>query len=68
MYSDQIAEAYSLDILSYFRHTDPRLNNFLDYHSITKSLRAKMVDWMIEVLSSYKMSEDSFFRSVSFMD
>ena len=27
-----------------------------------------MVDWMIEVLSSYKMSEDSFFRSVKYMD
>ena len=27
-----------------------------------------MVDWMIEVLSSYKMSEASFFRSVHFMD
>ena len=27
-----------------------------------------MVDWMIEVLSSYKMSEESFFKSVQFMD
>lgn len=27
-----------------------------------------MVDWMIEVLSSYKMSEESFFRSVALMD
>jgi hypothetical protein len=27
-----------------------------------------MVDWMIEVLSSYKMSEETFFRSVHFMD
>lgn len=27
-----------------------------------------MVDWMIEVLSSYKMSEDCFFRSVRYMD
>jgi hypothetical protein len=35
---------------------------------ITPSLRAKMVDWRIEVLSSYKMSEECFFRSVKFMD
>ena len=68
VYSEQIAEDYSFDILSYLKQTDPRLDNFLGSHSITKSLRAKMVDWMIEVLSSYKMSEDSFFRSVSFMD
>lgn len=27
-----------------------------------------MVDWVIEVLSSYKMNEDSFFRSVKIMD
>lgn len=47
VYSEQIAEDYSFDILNYLKHTDPRLNNFLDYHSITKSLRAKMVDWMI---------------------
>jgi hypothetical protein len=28
----------------------------LKNHMITNHLRAKMVDWMIEVLSSYKMS------------
>jgi hypothetical protein len=27
-----------------------------------------MIDWMIEVLSSYKMSEETFFRSVYIMD
>lgn len=27
-----------------------------------------MVDWMIEVLSSYKMTEETFFRSVYLMD
>lgn len=27
-----------------------------------------MIDWMIEVLSSYKMHEDTFFRSVKIMD
>jgi hypothetical protein len=37
-------------------------------HEISSSLRSKMVDWMIEVLSSYRMSEESFFRSVHLMD
>ena len=41
---------------------------FLGKHAITPHLRSKMVDWMIEVLSSYKMSEESFFKSVKFMD
>jgi hypothetical protein len=27
-----------------------------------------MVDWMIEVLSSYKMNEDTFFRATKIMD
>ena len=27
-----------------------------------------MVDWMIEVLSSYKMNEDTFFRAIKIMD
>ena len=40
----------------------------LNNHSISASLRSKMVDWMIEVLSSYKMSEETFFRSVYMMD
>jgi hypothetical protein len=37
-------------------------------HEISSSLRSKMVDWMIEVLSSYKMSEETFFKSVFVMD
>jgi hypothetical protein len=40
----------------------------LGTHGITANLRSKMVDWMIEVLSSYKMSEETFFRSVYMMD
>lgn len=40
----------------------------LNAHAISASLRSKMVDWMIEVLSSYKMSEETFFRSVYLMD
>ena len=47
VYSEQIAHDYSYDILGYLKHTDPRLDNFLECHSISKSLRAKMVDWMI---------------------
>ncbi len=37
-------------------------------HGISATLRSKMVDWMIEVLSSYKMTEETFFRSVYMMD
>ena len=55
-YSDQIAEDYSSDIFNHVSECGLELGSFLSKHSITPSLRAKMVDWMIEVLSSYKMS------------
>ena len=68
LYSEQIAQNYAYDIMTHLKNVDPNISNFIAHHSITPSLRAKMIDWMIEVLSSYKMTEESFFRSVSFMD
>lgn len=47
---------------------DLNIDCFMSHHNISNSLRAKMVDWMIEVLSSYKMSEETFFKSVALMD
>jgi len=40
----------------------------LKNHKIPVNLRAKMIDWMIEVLGSYKSSEQTFFIAVSLMD
>ena len=37
-------------------------------HTIRPILRAKMVDWMIEVLSNYMFSRRCFFLAVSLMD
>lgn len=45
-----------------------RLTNVMGEHQISRELRAKMVDWMIEVISSYKYSEAAFFTSVRVMD
>ena len=63
-----IKEYYSDDILKFMVNEDQKNSEFLLRHSITSHLRAKMIDWMIEVLSSYKMSEECFFRSVQYMD
>ena len=68
LYSMQVFTDYSEQIFAELSGNSPQLHHFLAKHSITSFLRAKMVDWMIEVLSSYKMSEESFFRSVSLMD
>ncbi|KAL4427084.1 hypothetical protein ABPG74_004494 [Tetrahymena malaccensis] len=42
--------------------------DFLQRHQITPSMRAKMIDWMIEVLKAYNFSESTFSLSVSIMD
>ena len=41
---------------------------FLQKHNISKSVRVKMVDWMIEVLSSFGCFSNTFFVSVQLMD
>lgn len=41
---------------------------FLKHHTISTNLRAKMVDWMVEVLTSYKCKDQTFFMSVRLMD
>ena len=38
--------------------------NFLKNHTISKNLRAKMIDWMVEVLCSYKCKNQSFSSKV----
>ena len=51
-----VTDVYSADIIKCLKARDNELTpvNFLDRHNISKNLRAKMVDWMIEVLCSYK--------------
>jgi hypothetical protein len=67
-YSLLVRKDYSADILSHLCATAQPQRDMLAAHSISASLRSKMVDWMIEVLSSYKMAEETFFRSVFLMD
>lgn len=40
----------------------------LTRHGITEVGRARMIDWMYEVLVAFKMSEQTFFLSVQYMD
>lgn len=37
-------------------------------HKISANVRAKMIDWMIEVLCSYKCTDMTFFVAVNYMD
>lgn len=41
---------------------------FLHGHEITGAYRAKMVDWMVEVMTAFKCAEQTFFLAISIMD
>jgi hypothetical protein len=40
----------------------------LEGHTITKEYRTKMVDWMIEVTTSFKCSDRTWFLAVAIFD
>jgi len=44
------------------------IEDCLKNHEITPNLRAKMVDWMVEVLTNFKCNDQTFFMSVALMD
>lgn len=43
-------------------------DNSLMKHKITPALRARMIDWMIEVLTNFKCDDQTFFLAVSLID
>ncbi|KRX09298.1 Cyclin-like protein [Pseudocohnilembus persalinus] len=73
-YKDQdnkdLVRFYSAEIMNHMKMKEPVTTpiHAMENHEIPVNLRAKMVDWMIEVLSSYKCSEQTFFMSVRIMD
>ena len=50
------------------RNEDTNEVTHLSRHAITEVGRARMVDWMFEVIYAFKMSEQTFFLSVQYMD
>lgn len=40
----------------------------LSRHFITEISRARMIDWLYEVLTAFNMSEQTFFLSVQYLD
>jgi len=61
---------YASDIIQTLKEKDMSMRPAacLARHKITPNLRAKMVDWMVEVMCSYKCSDQAFFLAVNFMD
>ncbi|CAD8082112.1 unnamed protein product [Paramecium primaurelia] len=64
-----LIQNYSEPILDYYIELNTQTpKNSLQNHSINVNLRAKMIDWIIEVLSSYKCKDQTFYLSVRLMD
>ena len=61
---------YATDIDKFMKQAqkDNTYHNMLAGHEITPSLRARMIDWMIEVLTNFKCDDLTFFLSTSLMD
>ncbi|CAD8067829.1 unnamed protein product [Paramecium sonneborni] len=55
-------------LINYQAYDSVQKFEFLKKHSISSNLRAKMVDWMVEVLTSYKCKDQTFFMAVRLMD
>ena len=61
---------YGRDIDLYMRQLEVQYltDNSLANHKITANLRARMVDWMIEVLTNFKCEDQTFFLAISLLD
>jgi len=61
---------YGESIMSYTRELELQnlTDNSLMKHKITPALRARMIDWMIEVLTNFKCDDQTFFLAVSLLD
>lgn len=58
------------DVDAYLRQLEKQhdTSNCLARHQITTTLRARMIDWMIEVLTNFKCDDQTFFLAVNLQD
>ncbi|CAD8043080.1 unnamed protein product [Paramecium primaurelia] len=61
---------YTDEIFFYLKEQEKKSTplEFLKNHTIPSNLRAKMIDWMVEVLCSYKCTDQTFFVAVRTLD
>ena len=55
------------DVDNYLRIYQDQIDstNCLGNHKITASLRARMTDWMIEVLTNFKCDDQTYFLAIN---
>ena len=66
--TQQYCQLYASEIIEQSHIGHQPLGSFLITHDIDKGLRARMLDWMIEVTSSYKFTNKTYFTGVHLMD
>ncbi|EGR31142.1 n-terminal domain protein [Ichthyophthirius multifiliis] len=66
----QINKNYLQDIITFEKQQESKYvpKNCLFKHNIPQLLRAKMLDWLIEVVKAYKFSEETYFMTVRLLD
>ncbi|KAH1244476.1 putative cyclin-A3-1 [Glycine max] len=71
--SPQINESYDSDIHGYLREMENKRRPMVDYIEkvqkiVTPTMRAILVDWLVEVAVEYKLLSDTLHLSVSYID
>lgn len=65
-----VNQEYGQSIMAYLKDLELQhlTEDCLIRHKITPALRARMIDWMIEVLTNFKCDDQTFFLAVSLLD
>lgn len=66
--SQKLFSSSGMRLLKTLLEKEESFGNPLTNHEVTAKMRAKMVDWMIEVFAVYKKSEDTYFEAVYLLD
>lgn len=68
---ENLIRTYGVEIDEYLKNLEKKHQikpEFLKRHSIEPVYRAKMIDWMAEVMGAFKLSDQTFFMAVNLMD
>jgi hypothetical protein len=68
--TQRLMKTYAMDLIRELLEKEQKywVKEFLAAHTIPANIRAKMIDWMVEVLCSYKCSNHTFFVAVYYLD
>ena len=65
--TEDYCKLYGQQVENILRKDSPK-GKFLSNHKIDGVLRARMLDWMVEVMSSYHFQNKTYFAGVEIMD